>query len=57
MRDKVLHVSKGFGFVEMPNKKEAQRAIANLQGEKLKGTLLIVRKTRPYRLINELRSK
>jgi len=34
-RDKMIGVSMGFGFVEMPNKSEAQAAIRGLNGKEL----------------------
>ncbi|MDA3799644.1 MAG: RNA-binding protein [Kiritimatiellae bacterium] len=34
--------SKGFGFVEMPNRGEAQRAIENLDDKDIKGRKLVV---------------
>jgi len=39
--------SKGFGFVEMPNKTEAQAAIDNLNGTELFGKKLVVNEARP----------
>jgi RNA recognition motif-containing protein len=39
--------SKGFGFVEMPSKAEAQSAINILNGESLKGKRLNVNEARP----------
>jgi len=37
----------GFGFVEMPNKDEADKAIAGLNGVDLKGRPLTVNEARP----------
>ena len=34
--------SKGFGFVEMPNRGEAQRAVENLDDQDIKGRKLVV---------------
>ena len=39
--------SKGFGFVEMPAKAEAQSAINDLNGKELKGRTLNVSEARP----------
>lgn len=39
--------ARGFGFVEMPNDAEAQRAIAALNGRELNGRALTVNEARP----------
>jgi RNA recognition motif-containing protein len=39
--------SKGFGFVEMPDKSEAQSAIDGLNGKELKGRTIKVNEARP----------
>ena len=39
--------SRGFGFVEMPNADEAQRAIASMNGKDLGGRALQVNEARP----------
>ena len=39
--------SKGFGFVEMPDGAEAQKAIDGADGQELKGRTLKVSKARP----------
>jgi RNA recognition motif-containing protein len=39
--------SKGFGFVEMPGKSEAQSAIESLNGKELKGRTVTVNEARP----------
>ena len=39
--------SRGFGFVEMPNKDEAQSAIEGLNGRELKGRKISVNEARP----------
>ena len=39
--------SKGFGFVEMPNDAEAQRAITALDGQEIDGRTLKVNEARP----------
>jgi RNA recognition motif-containing protein len=45
--DKFSGVSRGFGFVEMPTKAEAQAAITGLNGTELKGETLNVNEARP----------
>jgi cold-inducible RNA-binding protein len=45
--DKFTRESKGFGFVEMPVKTEAEAAIAGLNGKDLKGRALTVNEARP----------
>jgi len=45
--DKYSGESKGFGFVEMPDKGEAQEAINGLNGKDLKGRTLNVNEARP----------
>jgi len=45
--DRYSGVSRGFGFVEMPSKSEAQAAIADLSGKELKGRTLTVNEARP----------
>ena len=39
--------SRGFGFVEMPDKAEAQSAIQNLNGKELRGQQMNVNEARP----------
>ena len=39
--------SRGFGFVEMPNKDEAHSAIEGLSGRELKGRKINVNEARP----------
>jgi RNA recognition motif-containing protein len=39
--------SRGFGFVEMPNAEEAQRAITSMNGKDLGGRALQVNEARP----------
>ena len=39
--------SRGFGFVEMPNQDEANKAIENLNGTDLKGRPMTVNASRP----------
>ncbi len=45
--DKFSGVSRGFGFVEMSDKAEAQAAITGLNGKELKERALIVNEARP----------
>lgn len=47
IKDKFTGRSRGFGFVEMPAKDEAQAAIDGLNGMELKGRRLNVNKARP----------
>jgi RNA recognition motif-containing protein len=45
--DKFTGRSRGFGFVEMPEKTEAEEAISNLNGKELKGREIVVNEARP----------
>lgn len=47
IKDRLSGESKGFGFVEMPTKAEAQGAIQNLNGTTLKGRAIVVNEARP----------
>jgi RNA recognition motif-containing protein len=47
IKDKFSGTSKGFGFIEMETKTEAQTAIQELNGSELKGTKIIVNEARP----------
>src|SRR5574341_1038297 len=47
IRDKFSGESKGFGFVEMPSKTEAQAAMTGLNGRDLDGKALTVNEARP----------
>jgi RNA recognition motif-containing protein len=47
IKDKFSGVSKGFAFVEMPEKKEAEAAIEGLKGKELKGRSLDINEARP----------
>jgi len=47
IKDKFSGEPRGFGFVEMPEKAEAQAAIADLNGKDLKGQTLNVNEARP----------
>ena len=45
--DKLTNRSKGFGFVEMPDRAGAEEAIKNLDGAALKGRNVRVNEARP----------
>jgi RNA recognition motif-containing protein len=45
--DKFTGRSKGFGFVEMPNDEEAQKAINELNGATVQGRAIVVNKSEP----------
>jgi len=47
--DKYTGASRGFAFVEMPTKAEAEKAITGLNGNELKGRTLNVNEARPRR--------
>jgi RNA recognition motif-containing protein len=47
IRDKFSGESRGFGFVEMPAKAEADAAIQGMNGQELKGNTLNVNEARP----------
>jgi len=47
IRDRMSGRSRGFGFVEMPNKAEAHAAISGLNGKELKGHPIAVNEARP----------
>lgn len=47
IKDKLSGESRGFGFVEMPAKAEAEAAIAGLNGKELKGRTITVNEARP----------
>ncbi len=47
IKDKFSGKSRGFGFVEMSSKAEAQSAIDGLNGKELKGKALNVNEARP----------
>lgn len=42
MRDEKTQLKKGFGFVQMPNKEDAAKAIKSLNGKQLDGRTLKV---------------
>lgn len=45
--DKFTGRSKGFGFVEMPNDDDAQKAIDELNGASVQGRTIVVNKSEP----------
>jgi len=47
IKDRFSGESRGFGFVEMPSKDEAQKAIEGLNGTDLMGRTLNVNEARP----------
>ena len=47
IKDQSSGQSKGFAFVEMPVKEEAQAAISGLNGKEMKGRKLTVSEARP----------
>ena len=47
VRDKFTGKPKGFGFVAMPNQREAEMAITEMNGKTLKGKPLTVNEARP----------
>ena len=49
IKDRYTFESRGFGFVEIPNKAQAQEAIDNLNGKELKGNILRVNEAKPRR--------
>ena len=49
IKDRYSGESRGFGFVEMPDKAAAQSAIDGLNGKELKGKALKVNEARPQR--------
>jgi len=49
IRDKFSGISRGFGFIEMPNRNSAQNAISELNGKEFMGRNLRVNEARPRR--------
>lgn len=47
IKDRFTSESRGFGFVEMPTKSEAETAISEMNGQDLKGRALNVNEARP----------
>ena len=49
IKDRFSGASRGFAFLEIPNKTEAEAAIRGLNGKELKGRPLTVNEARPRR--------
>ncbi|MBA7678874.1 hypothetical protein ES703_87152 [subsurface metagenome] len=47
IKDRFSGESRGFGFVEIPSKNEAQTAITEMNGKELKGRAINVNEARP----------
>ena len=47
IKDRFSGESRGFGFVEMPSKDEAQAAIEEMNGKELQGSAINVNEARP----------
>jgi RNA recognition motif-containing protein len=47
IKDRFSGESRGFGFVEMPSKTEAQKAIEEMNGKDVKGRAVSVNEARP----------
>lgn len=47
IKDKFTNMLKGFGFVEMPKKDEAEKAIQSLDGQMFSGRPLTVNPAKP----------
>jgi RNA recognition motif-containing protein len=47
IKDKFSGESRGFGFIEMPNKGEAEKAISMVNGKDLKGRTAKVNEAKP----------
>lgn len=47
IKDRDSNRSKGFGFVEMPDKEEANEAIKELNGAEISGRAIVVNEARP----------
>jgi RNA recognition motif-containing protein len=45
--DKNTGLSKGFGFIEMPNQGEAKAAVKSLNGQDIDGSIIRVKKAEP----------
>ncbi|GMR24839.1 MAG: RNA-binding protein [Ignavibacteria bacterium] len=49
IRDMFSQTSKGFGFVEMPGRADAQKAVDTLNSFEFKGNKIVVNEARPKR--------
>jgi RNA recognition motif-containing protein len=49
IKDKLTGVARGFGFVELSDGEDLQRAITGLNGQALEGRALTVNEARPQR--------
>lgn len=49
IQDMYTKTSKGFGFIEMTSKDEAQKALDSLNTHELKGKRLVVNEARPQK--------
>ena len=49
IKDKLTGVARGFGFVELSEGEDLQRAISGLNGQALEGRALTVNEARPQR--------
>lgn len=47
IKDKFTGEIRGFGFIEMPARSEAEAAISNMNGKEFKGRTLTVNEARP----------
>jgi RNA recognition motif-containing protein len=47
LKDKFTNRSRGFAFVEMPNKEEAEKAIAALHGKSINGRTINAAEAKP----------
>jgi RNA recognition motif-containing protein len=47
IKDNFSGQPKGFGFIEMPNREEALKAIEGLNGKEVKGMAIVVNEARP----------
>lgn len=47
IKDKYSGESRGFGFVEMPSKEEAEKALSALNGKELQGRTITVNEAKP----------
>lgn len=52
IKDRYSGRSKGFGFVEMQDEAEAEKAIKELNGSEIGGRTIVVDKARPPKTLN-----